>query len=226
MPDTVFAALIVLGGSLVAQFAYVLATALAGLPFFKIDKMSVGTGPQLIAFKIGDAEFRIAAFIFTGYVRFKDDPYDATPESEDPSPNSFAGGPWWQKLLIVLAGPTAMIGVAAIVLGPAAIDVAASSFVAIGDMVQHPFAPIEITGVLVPIAREHGVIVAMATVAAFAGGLQFLPLSYVSGGMAILCLAQAFHGQALPLKLQEKLHYLSFAANMVLFLLALVGIAL
>lgn len=221
MPDTVFAALIILGGVCASQLAYVAGTALVALPFFKIDTISLGSGPQLLGLKIGDAQFRIAVLIYASYVRFKDN----NSETEDPSPNSFAGGPWWQKLLCILAGPVAMIGAAAIVLGPAAIDVAASSFTAISALITHPLAPIEITNVLVPMARESGIAVAIAAVAAFAGGLQFLPLSYTSGGMAILALAHAFHGRPLPMQLLQWLHYLSFAVSMALFILALVGIA-
>lgn len=220
MPDTVFAALIVLGGVFASQLAYVIGSALVALPFFKIDRISLGSGPQLVGFKIGDVQFRIAVLIYASYVRFKDN----NSETEDPSPDSFAGGPWWQKLLCVLAGPLAMIGAAAIVLGPGAINAAASSFTAISALITHPLAPIEITNVLVPVARESGLAVAMATVAAFAGGLQFLPLSYISGGMAILALAHAFHGRPLPLRLLQWLHYISFAVNMALFVLALIGI--
>lgn len=222
MSDTLLAWVIVVGGASAAQIPYLLATSLAAAPFLRIKTISFGSGPQLFKLRIRSTTFRIALMLPQSYVNFHDD----APEDNfgDPPPESLGGRPWL-RLLCVLAGPLAMVGVGAIIAGPAAFDAALAPFPAIWSLFERPLAPIEITGLVVPIAHEHGIAHAIALTVAFVGGLQFYPLSFMSGGMAILALAQVVHGRPLPMKLMEHLHRLSFGFCLAVLVLAIIGIA-
>jgi len=75
-----------------------------GVPVF-----SIGMGPRVTGFQVGDTDFRIAAFPVGGYVQmagadpFGEEDPDAWLDPED----DFMQKPVWQRLLIMLAGPAA-----------------------------------------------------------------------------------------------------------------------
>jgi membrane-associated protease RseP (regulator of RpoE activity) len=171
-------------------------------------RFSFGVGLHLIKLRVRDTTLRLAFFLPSSYVDFHDGGDDETYET--PPPGSFGASPL-RRMFCVLAGPLAMVGVGAIIAGPAAFDAALAPFPAIWSLFERPLEPIEITGLVAPIAHENGIAYAFALTVAFVGGLQLYPLSFMSGGMAILALVQTMHGRPLPLKLMEPLHFVSFS---------------
>jgi regulator of sigma E protease len=71
-----------------------------------IEKFSIGFGAPIAQFERGGVQYRIAWIPLGGYVKMKgqepDDTDDETDESE-----MFNRKPWWQRVLIVFAGPFA-----------------------------------------------------------------------------------------------------------------------
>lgn len=74
--------------------------------FFNVDveKFSIGFGPKLFAFVIGNTEYRISLIPLGGYVKMKGENPDE--EMED-TENSFKTKLWWQRAIIAFAGPFA-----------------------------------------------------------------------------------------------------------------------
>ena len=72
--------------------------------FFKIkvETFSVGFGPRLVGFAIGETDYRISAFLLGGYVKMAGEtPSDAiTGEAYE-----FLSKPKWQRFLVAAAGP-------------------------------------------------------------------------------------------------------------------------
>ncbi len=71
----------------------------------KIFVFSLGFGSSLVSWRRGETEYRISAVPLGGYVKMLG---ENTPEEEIPLediPRSFQAKVWWQKCLIVLAGP-------------------------------------------------------------------------------------------------------------------------
>jgi regulator of sigma E protease len=71
----------------------------------KIFTFSLGFGSALLSWRRGETEYRISMVPLGGYVKMLG---ENTPEEEIPPedlPRSFSFKPWWQKCLIVLAGP-------------------------------------------------------------------------------------------------------------------------
>src|SRR5437870_3792352 len=72
--------------------------------FFKIkvETFSVGFGPRLVGFAIGETDYRISAFLLGGYVKMAGEtPADTiTGEAYE-----FLSKPKWQRFLVAAAGP-------------------------------------------------------------------------------------------------------------------------
>jgi len=71
----------------------------------KVFVFSLGFGKPLITFKKGETEYRISAFPLGGYVRMLGEGFQEVEIAPEDIPRSFSHKKWWQKSLIVLAGP-------------------------------------------------------------------------------------------------------------------------
>lgn len=75
--------------------------------FFKIGvkTFSLGFGPRLASFNLGETQYRLSAIPLGGYVHMVGE----SPEAEIPSgfspQSSFSARPPWQRMLVVVAGP-------------------------------------------------------------------------------------------------------------------------
>lgn len=67
----------------------------------KVEVFSIGFGPRLISFRIGETEYAISAIPFGGYVKMAGD----DPDNLKGLDYEFLSKPNYQKILIVLAGP-------------------------------------------------------------------------------------------------------------------------
>lgn len=71
-----------------------------------IEKFSIGFGAPLAKFERGGVQYRIAWIPLGGYVKMKGEEPDDTDAEADES-EMFNRKPWWQRALIVFAGPFA-----------------------------------------------------------------------------------------------------------------------
>ncbi|MBP7148447.1 MAG: RIP metalloprotease RseP [Acidobacteria bacterium] len=82
----------------------------------RVETFSLGFGPRLFGFRRGDTDYRISAIPLGGYVRMTGE-MDEIGRSEEDSgrPDSLTTKPRWQRLVIMLAGPTMNIALAMLI---------------------------------------------------------------------------------------------------------------
>jgi regulator of sigma E protease len=86
--------------------------ALAKLCRVRVEAFSIGFGPRLFGFKIGDTEYKLCLLPLGGFVKMTGEtesgltgsPSDGQEPVDDPG--AFTAHPRWQRMLIGLAGPT------------------------------------------------------------------------------------------------------------------------
>jgi regulator of sigma E protease len=71
----------------------------------KVEQFSLGFGPRLFGFKIGETDFRFSAILFGGYVKMLGQDDLSVDPGTNPDPRSFQNKPRWQRLFIIAAGP-------------------------------------------------------------------------------------------------------------------------
>jgi regulator of sigma E protease len=85
---------------------------LAKLCRVRVEAFSIGFGPRLFGFKIGDTEYKVCLLPLGGFVKMTGEtesgltgsPSDGQEPVDDPG--AFTAHPRWQRMLIGLAGPT------------------------------------------------------------------------------------------------------------------------
>jgi regulator of sigma E protease len=82
----------------------------------KVEQFSLGFGPRLFGFKIGETDFRFSAILFGGYVKMLGQDDMSVDPGTNPDPRSFMNKPRWQRLFIIAAGPAMNILLAVILL--------------------------------------------------------------------------------------------------------------
>ena len=96
---------------LVHELGHFLMARLCRVP---VDKFSIGFGPRLLGFTRGRTEYALSLIPLGGYVKMAGE--EALEEGVPPGPDTFLGHPWWQRVLIALAGPGANFVFAFVVL--------------------------------------------------------------------------------------------------------------
>ncbi len=71
----------------------------------RVESFSVGFGPRLFGFKIGETDFRFSAILFGGYVKMLGQDDLKVDDGSSPDPRSFLNKPRYQRLFIAFAGP-------------------------------------------------------------------------------------------------------------------------
>ncbi len=99
------------------EFGHFIVAKLLGIP---AEVFSVGFGPRLFGFKLGETDFRFSAIPLGGYVRFKGENMEMIQGKSDAGVDEFLAHPGWKRLLVALAGPVFNI-VTAILIPAAAI---------------------------------------------------------------------------------------------------------
>jgi regulator of sigma E protease len=82
----------------------------------KVEQFSLGFGPRLFGFKIGETDFRFSAILFGGYVKMLGQDDLSVDPGTNPDPRSFMNKPRWQRLIIIAAGPAMNILLAVVLL--------------------------------------------------------------------------------------------------------------
>lgn len=68
----------------------------------KVEKFSLGFGPKLLGFKIGETEYMISLILFGGYVKMAGENPGEPLKGEK---WEYLVQPWWSRLMVVFAGP-------------------------------------------------------------------------------------------------------------------------
>jgi regulator of sigma E protease len=71
----------------------------------KVESFSLGFGPRIFGFKIGETDFRFSAILFGGYVKMLGQDDLAVDDGKSTDPRSFMNKPRYQRLFIAAAGP-------------------------------------------------------------------------------------------------------------------------
>ncbi|MCL1827732.1 MAG: RIP metalloprotease RseP, partial [Candidatus Cloacimonetes bacterium] len=68
----------------------------------KIETFSIGIGPKIFKYEYSGTVYAISAIPLGGYCKMKGEHAE---EGQEPEIDSFFAKEWWQRLMIVLAGP-------------------------------------------------------------------------------------------------------------------------
>jgi len=75
----------------------------------RVEQFSIGFPPKIVGKTIGETEYRIGAIPLGGYVKISgmvDESLDADYEASEPQPWEFRSKPVWQRMIVILAGVT------------------------------------------------------------------------------------------------------------------------
>jgi len=104
-----------------------------------VETFSVGFGPRLFGFRIGDTDYRFSAIPLGGYVKFRGENMELLQGKSEGSVDEFLSQPKWKRFLVAVAGPVFNI-VTALLIPTAAIligfqdDIYNSQQVVIGEV--------------------------------------------------------------------------------------------
>jgi regulator of sigma E protease len=104
-----------------------------------VETFSVGFGPRLFGFKIGETDYRFSAIPLGGYVKFRGENLELLQGKSEGSVDEFLAHPKWKRFLVAVAGPVFNL-ITAILIPTAAIligfqdDIYNSQQVVIGEI--------------------------------------------------------------------------------------------
>lgn len=70
-----------------------------------VETFSVGFGPRLFGFRIGDTDYRFSAIPLGGYVKFRGENMELIQGKSEGSVDEFLSHPKWKRFLVAVAGP-------------------------------------------------------------------------------------------------------------------------
>lgn len=77
-----------------------------------VETFSVGFGPRLFGFKIGETDYRISAIPLGGYVKFRGENLEMIQGKSEGTIDEFLSHPKWKRFLVAIAGPVFNIATA------------------------------------------------------------------------------------------------------------------
>jgi len=80
-----------------------------------VETFSVGFGPRLLGFKIGDTDYRLSAVPLGGYVKFRGENLEMLQGESAGSIDEFLAHPKWKRFLVAIAGPAFNIATAILI---------------------------------------------------------------------------------------------------------------
>ena len=77
-----------------------------------VETFSVGFGPRLLGFRIGETDYRLSAIPLGGYVKFRGENLEMIQGKSEGSVEEFLSHPKWKRFLVAVAGPVFNIATA------------------------------------------------------------------------------------------------------------------
>jgi regulator of sigma E protease len=84
------------------EFGHFIVAKLLGIA---VETFSVGFGPRLLGFRLGETDYRISAIPLGGYVKFRGENLELVQGKSEGSVDEFLSQPKWKRFLVALAGP-------------------------------------------------------------------------------------------------------------------------
>ena len=118
------------------EFGHFIVAKLLGIA---VETFSVGFGPRLFGFRIGDTDYRFSAIPLGGYVKFRGENLEMLQGKSEGSVDEFLSHPKWKRIMVAVAGPVFNI-ITALLIPTAAImigfqdDIYNSQQVVIGEV--------------------------------------------------------------------------------------------
>jgi regulator of sigma E protease len=84
------------------EFGHFIVAKLLGIA---VETFSVGFGPRLLGFRLGETDYRISAIPLGGYVKFRGENLEMIQGKSEGSVDEFLSHPKWKRFLVALAGP-------------------------------------------------------------------------------------------------------------------------
>src|SRR5262245_40222180 len=84
------------------EFGHFIVAKLLGIA---VETFSVGFGPRLFGFRLGDTDYRLSAIPLGGYVKFRGENLEMLQGKSEGSVDEFLSQPKWKRFLVALAGP-------------------------------------------------------------------------------------------------------------------------
>ncbi len=80
-----------------------------------VETFSVGFGPRLVGFRIGETDYRLSAIPLGGYVKFRGENLELLQGKSEGSVDEFLSHPKWKRFLVAVAGPAFNIATAILI---------------------------------------------------------------------------------------------------------------
>jgi regulator of sigma E protease len=80
-----------------------------------VETFSVGFGPRLLGFRIGETDYRLSAVPLGGYVKFRGENLEMLQGESAGSIDEFLSHPKWKRFLVAVAGPAFNIATAILI---------------------------------------------------------------------------------------------------------------
>lgn len=80
-----------------------------------VETFSVGFGPRLLGFRIGETDYRLSAIPLGGYVKFRGENLEMLQGKSEGSIDEFLSHPKWKRFLVAVAGPAFNIATAILI---------------------------------------------------------------------------------------------------------------
>ncbi len=99
----IFAFVVILCAMIVIhEFGHFIVAKMLGIA---VETFSVGFGPRLFGFRIGETDYRISAIPLGGYVKFRGENLEMLQGKSEGSIDEFLSHPKWKRFLVAVAGP-------------------------------------------------------------------------------------------------------------------------
>jgi regulator of sigma E protease len=94
------------------EFGHFITAKLLGIA---VETFSVGFGPRLFGFRIGETDYRLSAIPLGGYVKFRGENLELLQGKSEGSVDEFLSHPKWKRFLVAAAGPVFNIATAIVI---------------------------------------------------------------------------------------------------------------
>jgi regulator of sigma E protease len=94
------------------EFGHFIVAKMLGIP---VETFSVGFGPRLLGFRLGETDYRFSAIPLGGYVKFRGENMEMLQGKSEGSVDEFLAQPKWKRLLVAAAGPAFNIATAILI---------------------------------------------------------------------------------------------------------------
>jgi regulator of sigma E protease len=94
------------------EFGHFIVAKLLGIA---VETFSVGFGPRLAGFRMGETDYRLSALPLGGYVKFRGENLEMLQGKSEGSIEEFLAHPRWKRFLVAIAGPVFNIATAVLI---------------------------------------------------------------------------------------------------------------